>query len=101
MSRERQRIETHEQRLAIYERDQGICQFCHKPVDINSFQVSHKIAAAVWCYKKWGKEIIDHPLNKACTHPGKCNDGMLITFRPIERERLVDEILRDIDNKKI
>jgi hypothetical protein len=100
MSRERQRLETHEQRLAIYERDGGICQFCGKPVDINSFQVAHRIARADWTIKKYGREIIEHPLNKACTHAGKCNDGMLITFRPVEREVLVDEILRDIDSKK-
>jgi hypothetical protein len=93
MTRERQRLETHEQRLAIYERDGGICQFCGKPVDINSFQVAHRIAAAKWCYKKYGKEVIDHPLNKACTHAWACNDGMLITNNPVEREKLVDRIL--------
>jgi hypothetical protein len=93
LSRERQRLETHEQRLAIYERDGGLCQFCGKPVDINSFQVAHRIARTVWTLKKYGREVIEHPLNKACTHAGKCNDGVLITNRPMECEALIDRIL--------
>jgi hypothetical protein len=101
MTRERSRLETHEQRLAIYERDGGLCVHCGHYVSINDFQVAHRIARTVWTLKKYGREIIEHPLNKACTHPGACNDAVLITFRPVERELLVDEILRDIDSKKI
>jgi 5-methylcytosine-specific restriction endonuclease McrA len=93
MTRERSRLETHEQRLAIYERDGGICAYCGKPVDINSFTVAHRIARTVWTLKKYGREIIEHPLNKACTHAGACNDGMLVTNNPIEREKIVIAIL--------
>jgi hypothetical protein len=93
MTRERQRLETHEQRLAIYERDGGICQFCGKPVDINSFQVAHRIARTVWTLKKYGREVIEHPLNKACTHAGNCNDLIQVTNNPIEREKIVVAIL--------
>jgi hypothetical protein len=93
MTRERQRLETHEQRLAIYERDGGICQFCGKPVDINSFQVAHRIARTVWTLKKYGREVIEHPLNNACTHAGTCNDCLQVTNNPIEREKIVIAIL--------
>jgi 5-methylcytosine-specific restriction endonuclease McrA len=92
-SRERARFETYEQRLAIYERDGGICQYCGKPVDINSFQVAHKIARTVWTLKKYGREIIEHPLNKACTHAGACNDLIQVTNNPCEREKIVVAIL--------
>ena len=93
MTRERARFETHEQRLAIYERDGGICQYCGLPVDINSFQVAHRIASTKWALAKWGREIIEHPLNKATTHPGACNDLIQVTNNPIAREELIDSIL--------
>jgi len=88
----RHNLETYEQRLEIYYRDEGICQFCKMPVSINDFQVSHIIANTKWARKKYGACVIDHPLNKACTHSGRCNDGMLITFNPVKREELADKI---------
>jgi hypothetical protein len=97
MSRERDLFDQHEERLDIYERDGGLCRSCGLPVDINSFQISHRIAAAKWCYEKYGREVIDHPLNKATTHPGRCNDGQLITYRDAEREALVAEIRKAIE----
>lgn len=97
MSHERARFETHEERLAIYARDCGICQYCGRPVDINSFQVAHRIARTKAMLKKYGREVIEHPLNKACTHPGACNDGVLITFNPVARKALIDKILEAID----
>lgn len=92
MTRERDRFETHEKRLAIYARDCGICQYCGRPVDINSFTVAHRIARSKWAVAKYGREIIEHPLNKACTHPGACNDLIQCTNRPVERENLVQVI---------
>lgn len=101
MSRERQRLETHEQRLAIYERDGGICQYCGKPVDINSFQVAHRIARTKWAIKLYGADVIEHSDNKACTHPGACNDLIQITNNPVERENLAQEIREKIDGKEL
>ena len=89
---ERNRLEQHESRLEIYYRDKGICRYCGFPVSINEFQVAHIIANAKWARKKYGGEVIDHPLNKACTHSGKCNDGVLITFCPAEANKLADKI---------
>jgi hypothetical protein len=86
------KINIYEERLELYERDNGICVFCKKPVLVNDFQVSHLIANAKWARKKYGGCVIDHPLNKACTHPGKCNDGMLITFNPVKTNELVEKI---------
>lgn len=92
MSRERARFETHEERLAIYERDCGICQYCGWPVDINIFTVAHRISRTKAMLKKYGREIIEHPLNKATTHPDMCNDLIQCTNRPVERENLVQVI---------
>lgn len=96
---ERARIETHEQRLAIYERDGGICQYCGKPVAIDAFTVAHRIARTRWAVARYGADVIEHPLNKVTTHPGRCNDGVLITFRPVEREELVARIRQAINSR--
>lgn len=89
-------IDIYEERLEIYNRDNGICQFCEKPVSINEFQVSHRIANAKWARKKYGAEVIDHPLNKACTHSGRCNDGVLVTYNPCAAESLARSIRETI-----
>jgi hypothetical protein len=101
MSRERERLETHEQRLAIYERDQGICRYCGKPVDINSFQIAHLIARTAWAVKLYGKDVIEHPMNKACTHADACNALIQITNKPVERERIAASIRAKIDGAEL
>ena len=89
-------LDVYEERLYIYHRDGGVCRFCNEPVSIHEFQVSHIIANAKWARKKYGSEVIDHPMNKACTHAGRCNDGMLITFKTKQADELADKIKREI-----
>jgi len=97
MSRERARLESHEQRLAIYARDCGLCAYCGRPVDINSFTAAHRIARTKAMIHKYGHDVIEHPMNKACTHPGACNDLIQCTNRPVERENLVQVIRAAIE----
>ena len=92
MSQERKRFEQHEERLEIYARDRGICQACGKFVDINSFEVAHKIANTVSNRKRFGNNVIDHPLNEATTHPGRCNDLTNCGFKPDKCREIVDAI---------
>lgn len=89
---ERQRFELHEERLAIYSRDGGICQYCGEPVDINRFEVAHRIANTVSNRKRYGAEIVDHRLNKATTHAGRCNSGMNCGFNPGKCQEIIDRI---------
>jgi len=97
MNKERARLEAHEQRLSIYARDCGLCAYCGRPVDINSFTVAHRIARAKWAIAKYGRDVIEHPLNKATTHPGACNDLIQCTNRPVERENLATLISARIE----
>lgn len=92
MSAERKRFEQAEERLGIYTREHGICQACGKPVPMGSFEVAHRIANTVGNRKRFGAEVIDHPLNKATTHPGRCNDAMNCGFKPDECKRIVEAI---------
>jgi hypothetical protein len=89
---DRQKLALHEERLAIYERDNGICQHCGRPVNINQFEVAHRIANTVLNKKRFGKAIVDHPLNKAIAHPGGCNSGLNIGYRPADCAELVYRI---------
>lgn len=61
-------------------------------MDINSFQVAHRIADTKCNRKRFGAEIIDHQLNKATTHAGKCNDAMNCGFNPAKCAAIVDAI---------
>ena len=99
MSKERKRFEQHEERLRIYARDHGICQSCGEPVNVNSFEIAHRIANTVANRKHYGAEVIDHPLNKATTHPGRCNSAMNCGFRPDECRRIVEAIESEKDGR--
>lgn len=92
MSVERKRFEQAEERLRIYTRDHGICQACGKPVPMDGFEVAHRICSSVANYRRFGAEVIDHPLNKATTHPGRCNSAMNCGFKPNECERIVEAV---------
>lgn len=91
--KERDRLALHEERLAIYGRDRGICQWCKLRVPIDQFQVAHRIANTIANRKRWGAAIIDHRLNKATAHP-ECNSYLNIGNKPMECIKLRDEILK-------
>ena len=92
---DRQRLAIHEERLAIYNRDGGICQACGLPVNINSFEVAHRIANSVCNAKRFGRSVIDSPHNKACTHRGRCNDAMNCGFKPDKCAEIVALVQAD------
>ena len=86
-------IERSEERIKIYERDNGLCQHCYKEVPFTSFDLAHQIADAKWARKKYGDRVIDHPLNRVVTcKKACCNDGVLITFNKVKAGELADKI---------
>jgi hypothetical protein len=93
---ERQKLALHEERLSIYSRDGGICQACGLPVDINSFEVAHKICQSKMNVKRFGRAVIDSPHNKACTHRGACNSSMNCGFKPDKCAEIVALVQADV-----
>jgi len=93
---ERQRLKIYEERLALYNKVQGICEVCGKYVPMNDFEIAHRIPNSPTWLKKLGKEIIDHRFNLAVTHR-ECNCKVLLTNKVVERELLIDRILEAID----
>lgn len=90
--KKRDRLALHEERLEIYGRDRGICQWCKLRVPIASFQIAHRIANTIANRKRWGTAIIDHKLNKATAHP-ECNSYLNIGNKPMECIKLRDSIV--------
>jgi hypothetical protein len=61
-------------------------------VDINSFTVAHKICNSKAMRHKYGDRVIDHRLNKATTHPWRCNDAQNIGNNPGKCAELIRRI---------
>jgi hypothetical protein len=71
------------------------CASCNKKFKAgDKIELAHKVKAGKYNYKKYGKGIIDHVINLAATHPGKCNDkqNMSRAAHPIEAEKLIINI---------
>lgn len=81
-----------EEREAIYTRDRGICQTCGKPVAYGEFQLAHRIAETKANIKRLGWDVINHPLNKRTTHPGRCNDAVNCGNNPVKCAEIVEKI---------
>lgn len=88
-------LDAYEERVYIYNRDRGECQFCGEPVAFAKFQLAHRIANTKTNRKRWGAAVVDSPLNQCVTHPGRCNDGMNIGQRPVECAELAARIAVD------
>lgn len=92
---ERKRFEIWEERIELYVRDKGICQSCNKPVGINNFEIAHCICKSKANRRKFGAHVINHPLNKRVTHPGRCNDAMNCGNNPAACAAIVRAIALD------
>jgi hypothetical protein len=88
----RKGLEAYEERRAIYLRDRGLCQACNKPIAFSDFEIAHRIANTKANRRRWGAEVIDHPLNKYVAHRGRCNDACNIGGRPMECQALAQKI---------
>ena len=90
---EREKFEANEKKEKIYNARGGVCEFCRKSVTLAESQMAHRISKGL--VKKYGKEIIHHPLNLALTcgdKLGRCNDAVNITNNPGATEKLLAEI---------
>ena len=84
----------------IYEAQGGRCATCQQSILFSEGQLAHKIPEVVWAIEKYGKSVVDHPMNKAMTHGGFCNDQQNIQNHPLECDELAAEIRKEIDDGK-
>jgi len=66
-----ERIEA--KRQEVFDRQGGRCFICGTPLAFHGFQLAHRIPQRKWCIERWGKAVIDHPMNVAGVCGLRCN----------------------------
>jgi hypothetical protein len=94
-------IEAYEMELkkrSILFEQSGICGHCGKRITPGEpFNISHRIAKHKWRLQKYGSEVINHRFNLVATHPGNCNDGVMLNIQKNEGKALLRAIFLDLD----
>lgn len=95
---ERQRFKAQQQRVRIWNREQGRCFVCGG----EGYELAHRIPKTKAYLKRYGKEIIEHDLNKLLTCSA-CNQSVLIDPKthPIEAAELVEQIKARLEEENI
>lgn len=89
----RDKLEAEDQRQAIFERDEYRCQHCGGFINARgTAQLAHVIPQTVANLRKYGPEVIHHPLNMKSVCSLRCNSAVLIGDNPVARDALVTEI---------
>ena len=87
-------------RLEIFERDNFQC-VCGKSVyAYGTPQLGHVVPQRKHFLKRYGKEIIHHPMNLVSTCSLKCNASVSIGGKPLEIAELVEKIKQELQREK-
>lgn len=88
-----------ELRSYIFARDAYRCRSCRLSVYRSGFpQIAHRIANTKANVKRYGKEVINHPVNLASTCSLYCNGKMNIGFKTREADELAEKIKKLLAN---
>ena len=70
------------------------CYVCNKPVTFQTAQLAHVIEKSKSNLKKYGEEVIHHPLNMKVVCSLKCNSACLMSPKthPIQAQDLIERI---------
>lgn len=88
-------METREQKC----KEQGYrCGVCGKYITPYNSQLAHIVPQAKGYIKKYGKEVIHHPMNMVAVCSLRCNSAVLCDPKthPIESQELIDKIKKDL-----
>lgn len=90
---ERQSFDMQEQRKEIFRRDGYTCQYCGESIyQFGNPQLAHRISQSVMNVKRYGKEVIHHPLNMVSVCSLRCNDAQNIGFSTKQADELAEKI---------
>lgn len=95
----REALEYEEKRTYLYNKAGGYCEVCGKPVGFNTFHWAHRIPQNDMNLKKYGKEVIHHPLNAAVTCGLYCNGRVSIRNHELCIEKLVYKIQEELNGE--
>ena len=95
-----ERIE--EMKRQIAQEQNGLCATCGDPLG-PVFDLAHRIPKHGWMVKKYGPKVIHHRINLRATHSGRCNDAVMVSpaSRPVEAQKIIDEIMEDLKYGKM
>lgn len=96
----RKSLEIFDTRLKLYERSQGRCEICGISMSFGQMQMAHRLRQSKANLKKWGEEIIHHPINLVATCSLKCNarastSNWREVFKEMESDQNLLEILKE------
>jgi len=99
---ERERFEYQENRIRLMVERGCKCEVCGKHLDITNLQLAHRIPQTKGYLKRYGKEVLHHPMNLATVCSLKCNDAVLLDPKthPIEARELIEKIKEELKNGK-
>jgi len=86
---EREVLEVSEMKIKLWSCASGRCEVCGRAISVHDAQLAHRIPQSRMNLRKYGKEIIHHPMNLAVTCP-PCNSAVIVRF--LEEEALVEKI---------
>jgi hypothetical protein len=89
-------------RLALEKQDiiaerGGRCEVCGRPVSQGQPQLAHRIPQRKHVIRRYGADVIHHPLNLALTCSLVCNARVSIAGSPVAMEMLYEQIKAEID----
>ncbi len=86
-----------ETRRLLFRQQQGRCQCCGKMFGVyDEYQLAHRIPQRKWCIKRWGADVIHHPLNMALVCCLACNATVQINPDSLEAGKLAEKIKKVI-----
>jgi len=87
-------------RKIIFARDHYVC-VCGKSITTyGTPQLAHRIPQRKRFIKRYGEEVIHHPMNLVSTCSLKCNASVSIGGKPLEIEKLAREIQQELAREK-
>ena len=86
-------------RLYLWNRCGGMCEVCGTPLSWDTFQLAHRIPQRKHTLKKYGEEVIHHPLNLNAVCGLRCNDAVSISNHPVLIATLVEDIRYAIETQ--
>lgn len=93
---ERRAEEIRETKIRVFSEQGGVCFWCRAPMQMEAFELAHRIPQRKWCLGKWGRPVIHHRLNVVGTHAGSCNSHVQINPDSLQAEKLAREIRREL-----
>ena len=95
------RINAEDLKLVMYYKAFGSCTVCKKTLYYAQAQLAHRIPKTIRYIRKYGRDVIHHPLNMAITCD-RCNSSVLMDPKthPIEAMTLINEIEGELNDSK-